>query len=391
MGKANTLDPIRILIAHYRPDIVGGAERAIADFVGKSNQRFNYRMLTPGEGELANFYRGRGFQVLAKNIQTRRRLFPGLHFVQSLLMADELQKIKTQVVLSNTFSAASRIGTAARMARIQNAIYIREYIPDRPIHRKILDKANQIFTVSKDLQNYISQLTDGEKVLLAYDPIDTATIIDIARKHRLSGTRLIPFDPRYPVVGYVGRITAYKQPDLFIRSIPEVISSLPDTRFIVVGSVQQDERGYLDGIKKLAVDLGIMEHVAFLGPRSDAVEILSECTIICQTSKREPLARVILEAQLVECPVVASNSGGSPEMIKDGITGLLFSPSALDATKQLASHVIRLLQNSEFRNSLTTRAFKSVQASFGGSEPVHRLETLLENLANKNTYARSYE
>ena len=380
--ETSNLDPVRILIAHYRADIVGGAERAIADFIDKSNPRFEYLMLTPGEGALAKFYRGRGFPVWARNVQTKRRLFPGLHPVQSLLMANELKKRKIHAVLSNTFSAACRIGTAARMARIPNAIYIREYIPDRAVQRDILDKADQIFAVSKDLQNYISQLTDGKKVLQAYDPIDTKTIIEQASQHQSNGKRLIPFDARYPVVGYVGRITAYKQPDLFIRAIPEILACLPDTRFIVVGGVQQSEKEYAEAIQKLAADLGISKHVAFMGPRNDAVELLSECTVICQTSKREPLARVILEAQLVKRPVVASNTGGSPEMIEDGVTGLLFDPFAPDE-KQLASQVIRLLQNMELRLSLTTRAFERVQISFGGSEPVQKLETLLTNLANR--------
>ena len=52
---------MKILIAHFRPDIVSGAELAIADMVAKRSEGFEYVMLTPGEGRLADYYRSRGF------------------------------------------------------------------------------------------------------------------------------------------------------------------------------------------------------------------------------------------------------------------------------------------------------------------------------------------
>src|SRR5512133_3801580 len=124
---ANQNQPSRkILIAHYLPNIVSGAENSIADLVDQIDKRFQITMLVPGEGGLASFYRKRGIDVWTKNVSTPRRMFPGLHTVQSKLLAVELNQMGFDAVLCNTFPAASRVGTACRMANLPYAVYMRD-------------------------------------------------------------------------------------------------------------------------------------------------------------------------------------------------------------------------------------------------------------------------
>jgi glycosyltransferase involved in cell wall biosynthesis len=338
-------------------------------------------MLTPGEGNLASYFRERDLNVWAKRVETRRRKYPGLHTVQSFILARQLRKRNVDAVICNTFPAASRVGTACGIAGIPYGIYVREYISNARIHREILGKADRIFAESRDVMHYLSRMTSPANIDVAYDFIDATPILQRVDRHRATGRRLVPFESVHPIVGLVGRITKYKQPDVFIRAIPEILSTVPEARFVVVGGASASEKEYESWLKDLASRTGVRDQVAFMGHREDAVEIMSEFQLACLTSKREPLGRVVLEAQLMGCPVVAPEAGGSAELVEDGVTGLQFSSTSPDSDRQLAIQIIRLLEDSQLRSSLAARARKWAYRTFASLEHVRRLEIQFEQLS----------
>jgi len=371
---------MRILVAHYLPDIVSGAERAIADMLHALDSRFEPVMLTPGPGSLADFYRAEGFAVWERRIDTVRRLYPGLHTLQSGMFAALLKREGFQRVLSNTFAAASRVGDAARWAGIPHLIYVREYFSDRPRHRQMLAQASRILAVSQDIQRHIEGMTGTDRVRLAYDLVQIPPIQERVAAHRTGGKRLLPFPPENPVVGWIGRITPYKQPDLFLRAIPQILSTDPHARFVVIGSAAERDSEYADHLHKLAHTLEIDSQLAFLGNRPDVIELMSELAVMCVTSSREPFPRVILEAQAAGCAVVSANTGGCKEMVVEGVSGLFFDPLSTQAPVELAGQVSSLLHDPELRSRLSRQAGEAVENTFGGSGPARSLEQILEEL-----------
>lgn len=365
---------MKVLVAHWRPDIVSGAELAIADVVANRSDDIEYAMLVPGPGVLATHYRACGWEVWVEKVQTPRRLFPGLHTLQSRMLAAKLGRRGIDIVVSNTFPAASRVGTACRIARKPHAIYVREYIRDTVLHRSILGRADHVLGVSADLVAYLRELGRCERVSVGYDPLDEASIARRVRVHREGQVRSVPFVGSHPVIGYVGRLTTYKQPDLFLRTVPEILKRVPEAGFVVVGSAVGKERAYEAELKKMATDLGIGPRVAFLGHRKDALEILSELDVLCVPSTREPFPRVVLEAQAVGCLVVASNRGGCPEMIRHGHTGLLFDVAAPDASRRLAEAVVSVLESPDWTRRMVEEGEREMRSNFGGKGPIARIE-----------------
>ncbi len=374
-----------ILIAHYRPDIVSGAERAIADMVSCLDANLEIIMLTPGPGPLADFYRRGGFKVWAEAVSTPRRLFPGLHHYQSLRMAERLRSAGVDAVVCNTFAAASRIGTASRMAGLPYAIYAREYISNKPLYRQILQKADLILAVSADVAAHYKSLAGNTPIRVAYDNILIQPIQERIVQSDREGARRLPFDNNEPVAGWVGRITPYKQPELFMRAIPHIIDRVPRARFILVGEAKPKEKFLEERLRELALELGISDRLSFLGRRKDVPELMHEMSVLCLTSTREPFARVILEAQVVGCPVVASLSGGVPEVIQDEVNGLMFDALVPDAPELLANRVVRLMENHQLAERLATRASETVASGYGSDRPVREFEAILTSLAQKET------
>lgn len=375
-----TVRPARIVIAHSRADIVSGAEHAIADTLDLHGEAYEYVMLTPGKGILADYYRSRGFTVWTTEVETKRRLYPGLHTVGSWFFSRKLRQERIRAVVCNTFAAAARMKTACRMGNVPWAIYVREYVIDKPLHRRILGEAGMVFAVSQDLAGYLSTFVDSNRIHVAYDHIEAEQLHERAQKHRSAGTRKRPFGPDHPIVGYVGRITKYKQPDLFVRAIPGVLARIPEARFIVVGAASAMERDYGSSLPRIAKELGIEDRVAFLGHRTDAVEVLSEMSVCCVPSDREPFPRTVLEAQLLGVPVVAADSGGCPEMVRDGRSGILFSSTAPDAAGQLATAITKVLLDDALAHSLAAHAREDVLGGVASPQPIQHFEGLLTSL-----------
>ncbi len=365
-----------ILVAHFRLDIVSGAEFAIADMVNKCDERFRFIMLTPGAGNLADYYRSCGFEVWPKRIETPRRKYPGLHTLQSYLFARQLQAKGIDAVIANTFPAASRVQTACRFAGIPYVIYVREYISDKSQHRAILRRADGIFAVSADVAAYLSPMSDPEKIVVVHDHLHAEPLIARLEPRR-SPKR---FAGDQPVVGIIGRITSYKRQDLFVRAIPWVAKEVPEARFVIVGSALESERVYEGELKKLASELQVDDRLAFLGHRTDALEIMAGLTVCCLTSDREPFPRTVLEAQLVGCAVIASDTGGCPEMLEDGVTGLLFPSTRPDSHELLAENIIRLLGDDALRKRIAVNAKERLMQTFASDMPVRQFEAHLRSI-----------
>jgi glycosyltransferase involved in cell wall biosynthesis len=264
---------------------------------------------------------------------------------------------------------------------------MRDYTPTTPLHRKILQKANALFAISNDVIRHHSDMVKSNRFRLTYNYINPDPILAIGKEHISSRGHNLPFAQQQPVIGLVGRITPYKQPDLFIRAAQHVLNEVPEARFVLIGAAQEREKSYEESIHALASDLGIKEKIAFLGQRRDAVALTSEFTIACLTSGREPLGRVILEAHLLGVPVIVPDAGGPAEIVQNEVTGLYFSSRAADADIQLARQITRLLQDKQLRLCLASKGKEHVLSTFASHLHVKIQEDTIDELCD--TYTRN--
>jgi glycosyltransferase involved in cell wall biosynthesis len=153
----------------------------------------------------------------------------------------------------------------------------------------------------------------------AFDAVTDQAIEDARREFGLDG---------HPVVGIFSRLGEWKGQDVAIDALP----ALPGVRLLLVGDALFGEESYAAGLRQRAAALGVADRVTFLGFRSDVPRLMRLVDIVAHTSSSaEPFGRVVVEGMLAERPVVATRAGGVPEIIQDGVTGVLVTPGSVEA------------------------------------------------------------
>jgi len=134
-------------------------------------------------------------------------------------------------------------------------------------------------------------------------------------------------------------------------------------------------------LKKKIRDLGIDEHVRFLGQRRDVPELLQVSDIGLLCSHEEGFSNALLEYMAAGLPVVATNVGGNAEAVIDGVTGLLVPAKNPDA---LARAILRLVHDPAARQGMGTAGRTRVQQNFSLETCLNGYEVLYQSIMDND-------
>lgn len=174
-----------------------------------------------------------------------------------------------------------------------------------------------------------------------------------------------------PVIGTVGRLVPIKGHEYMIKAFALLMNEYDNLWLILVGDGSM--RDYLENLCK---DLKIKDRVVFTGWRSNVPDFLSLFDIFVLPSLNEGMGRVLVEAMAAGRPIVASNVGGIPDMVKDGQNGLLV-PAA--DVKALANGIDFLLTNPEKRTEMGGTG-KKMAIQYGSDSMVQKIDQLYQDL-----------
>jgi glycosyltransferase involved in cell wall biosynthesis len=171
---------------------------------------------------------------------------------------------------------------------------------------------------------------------------------------------------RAPTLLFVGDLRPAKGVFDLIRAFARASERCAPLRLTLAGS------GEAAAVRRLAVELGVQERVAcpgWLGPERLRAE-LAGATLFALPSYAEGMPMALLEAMSWGLPVVATPVGGVPQLIEDGVNGLLVAPGDIDG---LAAALARLLSEPALRESLGAAARRTIEARFSLHATLERL------------------
>jgi Glycosyltransferase len=179
------------------------------------------------------------------------------------------------------------------------------------------------------------------------------------------------------VIGVLGRIDPQKGQEEFIRAIPILLKHQTNLHFIIAGDETEGQHGFKKTLEDLSIELGVSDEVQFL-PFTDAVpEFMSALDIFVLPSHTETFGFVLVEALAMGKAIVATNSGGVPEIITNGSTGLLVPPQNVPA---LAEAILKLLKDQHLRSSFSLEARTDALKRFDVARCVDQLVISLDTL-----------
>ena len=174
----------------------------------------------------------------------------------------------------------------------------------------------------------------------------------------LAGPRRRPEEAAGPYVLCLAHYAPWKGLDVLVRAFARVAARHPGLRLVVAGDgAGRGETG------ALAAALGVAERVALLGeqPRARVAELLNGCALFVLPSRAESFGIALVEAMACGRPVVGTRVGGIPEIVRDGVDGVLVPP---DDPAALAGAIDRLLADRPAAERMGARARETVRLRF---------------------------
>jgi len=149
-----------------------------------------------------------------------------------------------------------------------------------------------------------------------------------------------------------------------IRELHKNHSIKCDVHLIIVGDTRE---GDLEKLEKQVKDLDLKEKVSLFGTRSDVAELLPACDLYINCSLSEGLSVSILEAMASGLPIIASDVGGNPEIVKDGENGYLFDVKSQD---EFIKKTTQLIESPELREKYGQQSVLRVKEEFDLSNQI---------------------
>ncbi len=183
-----------------------------------------------------------------------------------------------------------------------------------------------------------------------------------------------PVKTNGPVIGFVKHLELHYGPADLVRAFAQVCTRFPTARLIMAG-----DGPLRPGLRSLAAQLGLADAITFPGPiPHDAVpNLLASLDVFAMPSHHEAFGVAALEASAMELPVVATRVGGVPEVVQDGVTGLLVPPRD---PSNLATALCRLIEDPELARKMGVAGREFVLSRYRWEDCVSRMETLYASI-----------
>jgi glycosyltransferase involved in cell wall biosynthesis len=265
-------------------------------------------------------------------------------------VARAARRLRVDVVHANT----TRAGLIAIVARALGApaplVHVRDWTPpgraaDAVLH-VVARGAADIVANSRHVAHQFDR-TPRTGLRVIHNPVDLARF-NPARHERSAARARLGVADGTPLAGVVGQLTPWKSQDDAIRSLAVARRSVRDATLVIAGSAKFtgaaarfDNAAFAESLPLLTRRLGLGDAVSLLGEVDDVPGVLAALDVLLVPSWEEAFGRVVVEGMAMGLPVIATASGGPPEIIDDGRTGFLLAPRDPDTWGDLLADLLR--------------------------------------------------
>lgn len=380
---------------------LGGAEISLIELLRRSKENFEFHLILPEEGPLRKKAEEVGVRVWKipwdEKIMQLGEVNKKLNFLkilQTALLIHPLAKevsrllcdIKAEILITNGIKSHIIGAISHKEYPIPLMWYLRDGLEGRRISSKALSFYSPRVSAVIAISHYLSK--EARQFLSKSIPIHVLyNIVDVEKFHPgLSHPPDLVKKDGEIWYGMIGSLTPLKGQDLFLEAAKRVLSSIPSSRFVIVGTnfyKTESQLNYENELRLRANCFPLKGRVIFLGFRDDVPSVLSMLDVLVQSNRGpEGLGMSIIESMACGVPVIAVNRWGPAELIQDKRTGILFPWMNVEA---LSEKMILLGKENSMRKKLGEEARKWVHENLFPDEIVHQFADILKSALRKGS------
>lgn len=294
---------------------------------------------------------------------------------------DLIREHRVDLVHANAPQTNLPAGLAARLTGIPAVWHARNLLHGRmwDIDRMLAILPARIICNSEAIRRRFVRSRGWAKSVTIVNAVDTREFhLGVPRE---PFRRELGIPPHLAAVGIVGRIGLGKGHEHFVEAAIRLLAAGVAAHFLMIGDTLFAEDAWrIDALRRRIKDAGREDRIHFTGFRRDIPQVMRGLDVLVLASEAEPCGRVLFEAMASGTAVVATDSGGTPEIVRDGREGLLVPPS--DPTA-LAAAIRQLVEDASLRDRLGRAGIARVQTEFTIERHVARTLEVYEDVRRR--------
>lgn len=299
----------------------------------------------------------------------------------SVRLAVFARRRRARLLHTNSLKADIMGGIAGRIAFVPVLWHVRDRIEDDYLPPKVvrlfrwMGRTVPSYVVANSVATLSTlHLPAGRKNSVVHDGIPVG-------EPSTQVPAVLPKNANSPRIGIVGRISPWKGQHVFLEAAAQIRAEFPDAKFRIIGGAMFGEQEYENELKSQVEQSDLGHAVEWLGHRSDIPQLIRELDVLVHASTTgEPFGQVVIEGMIEGTPVVATRGGGIPEIIEDGVSGVLVP---MNDSAAMTEAILELLRTPEYSRSIGEAGRQRVLSNFSIERTARNIERVYDAMLGR--------
>lgn len=369
---------MHLVILFEFPTLHGGERSllAVIDELRRQGIAAEFTAFAPPAGPLAEALAARQIPHVPWSVRdaaNRRR--PSEELETTLLAG--LQSLRPDLVHANSLAMGRLLGRIADRLPVPCTTHLRDIIGLSTAAIADLNRLERLFAVSAATRQFhVAQGLDASRTVVIHNGIDLKEFAPRPATGHLHQEMSLPYEVR--LIAAIGQIGLRKGWDVLATALERIPPN--DLHLLLIGERHSDKgesRQYETDLRRQFRDGGWEDHVHWLGTRADVPRISNELDLLVHPAKQEPLGRVLIEALASGVPIVATDVGGTAEIIELELSGRLVPPND---PEKLAAAISEVLADPDLSDRFRRESRRRAEQHFDIRSAAKNLWSLWQDL-----------
>lgn len=387
---------MKILVVAHDSNFSGGANRSLFMVLTKLKNEYNVDidvLLPSKNGELnkkldeanINWFSYKYFGVVSgirndgKDFLRIIKVYLGYiieHFL-AFFLSYKLKGKKYDLVYTNTRLPVVGAKIAKRL-NIPHICHVREFCTAKPLwgwwkHKDIYNMSSKIICISQALSNSFIEKVPKDKIVTIYNGIDSP--LNLPKSYN-PNSKILNIIIVGRLVPDKGQIDAIKAIDILLKK------GMKNLKLHIVGSSPKRTHvaWYEKELKKMVYDLSLSNYVQFHGEVKDMISLRKKMDVELMCAICETFGRVTVEAMRSGLLVIGSNTGATPEIIQDNVTGMLYEQGNANS---LADKLEKVYNNRVKFQKIVDKGYDFSQKNYTPDKNVQEIYSVMLEALNE--------